>query len=680
MNEELLNRKIQYLKGVGPKRAAAFALLGIKNLNDLVNYYPRTYEDRSVIRKISDLSPGEKATVFCMVTNIESRRIRRNLHVIKAVLTDGTGYINVVWFNQAYLLNKIKESKKYWFYGKVERKILFEMANPVFSENFENFAVILPIYNKNKALTQNVIRSSMKTVLSEISSHFNEIFPTWITEKYELLQLDKSIRNIHFPESNELFYEARKRLVFQEFFLLQTALLMIKTRMKGEAPVEEVFEKFSMGDKYIGNLGFELTGAQIKVIVEIRNDFKSGKLMHRLVQGDVGSGKTAVAAVAISDTVENGCQAAFMAPTEILARQHYDNLRIQFEKLGIKTVYLNGGMKASIRNDILEKIKNNEVDVVIGTHALIQKDVQFSNLGLVITDEQHRFGVNQRNALAEKGKNPHTLVLTATPIPRTLALILYGDLDISVIDEMPPGRKKIETYTVDSSKRRRVMEFAAKRIKEGSQVYVVCPRIDEDDSSDMMSAEGVFKEFSNYYSAYKVDLIHGKMKSSEKDMKMKTFYEGKTDILVSTTVIEVGINVANATLMIIENAERFGLAQLHQLRGRVGRGRSQSYCIMISRSDSTISKRRMEIMKNSTDGFYISEQDLVIRGQGEFFGTRQHGLPEFKIANIYTDMDLLKKAQSAAVRLLEYDPELLSADNINIMKTIESQYGTFITI
>ncbi|MFO7611786.1 MAG: ATP-dependent DNA helicase RecG [Clostridia bacterium] len=680
MIDDALNKDIRYMKGVGPKRAGYFNDLGIYCLKDLVEYYPRTYEDRSIVKKINELESGEKATVQCVVTNIEARKFRNNLHIIKAVLSDGTGYMNAVWFNQQYNFNKLGEGKKYWFFGRVERKILMEMINPAFSDDFDNFAVIVPIYSKNKGLTQNTIRNTIKNALSETEDCFTEIMPDWIMTEYGLLEYGKSVRNIHFPKSNDLFYKARERLVFQEFFLLQTALLNIRHRIEGLEAGGSKFIDFCKGDMYIKGLGFQLTGAQQRVINEIRGDLASGRVMRRLVQGDVGSGKTAVAAAAIADACGNGFQAAFMAPTEILARQHYESLRQDFDGLGYNTVYLSGGSKTNERNAVLELIKNGGADIIIGTHALIQKGVEFNRLGLVITDEQHRFGVNQREALAGKGETPHSLVLTATPIPRTLALILYGDLDISVIDEMPPGRQKIETYAVDEGKRRRVLDFAERRMKEGSQVYVVCPRIEDDEASDMMSAESIYEELQERFGGFNVELLHGRMKASEKDSRMQLFYEGVTNMLVSTTVIEVGVNVPNATLMIIENAERFGLAQLHQLRGRVGRGSGQSYCIMVNRSSGEIPRKRMKIMEKSTDGFYISEQDLVLRGPGEFFGTRQHGLPEFRIANIYTDMDILKKAQKAALRIISEDPCLLSIGNANIMKEIEMRFENFKTI
>ncbi len=668
--DNILNKEIRYLKGVGPKRAEAFSALGIHTLNDLVNYYPRTYEDRSILKKIEEIEHGEKVTVHCTVSNIESRRIRKNLHILKAVLFDETGYMNVIWFNQDYFYKKLKNGEKFWFFGRVERKILPEMTNPVFSTSFRDFAIIVPIYKKNKELTQSIFRKSIKAAFDEEGFIFREIFPAWIIRKYALAGYNEAIRNIHYPTDNKAFYKARRRLVFQEFLLLQTALLLMKHRYKHEAFPGNIYKRFDSGDSYVKSLSFEMTGAQKRVLAEIRSDFRSGKPMHRLVQGDVGSGKTAVAAAAIADTCENGYQAAFMAPTEILAKQHYENLKDPFSKLGLTVAYLGGDLKVSLKKETIAMIENGIADVVIGTHALIQETVAFNRLGLVITDEQHRFGVDQRKTLADKGESPHSLVLTATPIPRTLALILYGDLDISIIDEMPPGRKAIETYAVGPDKRRRVLEFARKRMKEGAQVYYVCPRIEEESEDDLMSADSVYKELLPFFSDFSVDLIHGRMKTSEKDEIMKSFYAGRTDLLVSTTVIEVGVNVPNATLMIIDNAERFGLAQLHQLRGRVGRGSEQSFCIMINRGNGNVAAKRMEIMSGSTNGFYISEQDLVIRGPGEFFGTRQHGLPEFKIANIYQDMDVLKNAQEAAVSLLKDDPDLISSENVNIMSEI----------
>lgn len=675
---DFLNQEIRFLKGVGPKRAEAFNSLGIKNIGDLIDYYPRSYEDRSVIKKINEIEPGEKATVYCTVSNIESRRIRKNMHILKAVIFDETGYMNVVWFNQDYYYKKLKNGSKFWFFGKMEKKFLPEMTNPIFSDSHEEFAIIVPIYKKNSELSQSNFRKSIRTAFEDERINFNEIFPDWLLDEYNLPGYEYSIKNIHFPIDNNNFYKARKRLVFQEFFLRQASLILLKNQYHDPAFKGYTYNNFTLGEKYTDSLGFELTKAQKRAIEEIKEDFKSQTPMHRLVQGDVGSGKTAVAVWAIAATCGNGYQSAFMAPTEILAKQHFRNLKNSFEKLSLKVVYLGGDQNIKDKQSVKNMIKEGEADVIIGTHALIQESVEFNNLGLVITDEQHRFGVNQRNILKAKGESPHSLVLTATPIPRTLAIVLYGDLDISIIDEMPPGRTPVETYAVNELKRIRILEFAEKRMKSGSQIYYVCPRIEDDDDSDLVSAESVYKELVSYFGNFKVDLIHGKMKAKEKERIMLEFYNGNIDFLISTTVIEVGVDVPNAALMIIDNAERFGLSQLHQLRGRVGRGREKSYCIMINRGKGNIAAKRMEIMSSSTDGFFIAEKDLAIRGPGEFFGTRQHGLPEFKIANLYQDIDLLKKAQEASFRLLEEDPELRLPENGNIMVEIEKMIRNYI--
>lgn len=684
MNDPVLEKSIRYIKGVGPKRADYFQKLGICTVGDIISYYPRDYEDRSVIKKIKDLEPGEKATVLANITSADSRRIRRNLHIINAKARDDTGSMNLVWFNQEYYFKKLQKGRQYYFYGKVDMKPYAEMSNPVFSSDFKDFAVIVPVYGKNSGLTQNMIRKTVRKALDDSKGHVREIFSKRQLKEISLPDIGTALENIHFPVSNEMFHKSRERLVFQEFLILQLALLFLKNKIRGEAASNYIINDFKAGDRYAENLGFDLTGAQKRVLSEIRGDLSSGRVMHRLVQGDVGCGKTAVAASTIADVCSSGLQSAFMAPTEILAMQHYKGLREDLAKVGVKAALLTGKMKKSEKGSILEKIKNGRIDLVIGTHALIQDDVEFKRLGLVVTDEQHRFGVNQRNLLEEKGTIPHSLVLTATPIPRTLALILYGDLDISVVDEMPPGRKKVKTYSIGPDKRGRALEFAGKKMENNEQVYLVCPRIGEKDEEGeddgMSSVKDILSEMKTTFSDFKVEAMHGKMSPDEKSGRMKAFYEGKIDMLVSTTVIEVGVDVPNATLMIIENAERFGLAQLHQLRGRVGRGKGQSHCILINRGTSDVARRRMDIMEQSSDGFLIAEKDLEIRGPGEFFGTRQHGLPELKIANIYTDMDILKKAQKHAVGLLEEDPDLIKPDNANIMVEIDGTYGELLTM
>jgi len=676
MNLDDLNKEIRYLKGIGPKRAEAFNKLGIFKVSDLLEYFPRTYEDRTIIRKINELTDGESCVIKAIVDTMEFRRIRRNLNIIKATVKDESGYMSVVWFNQDYLRSSIKPGNVFWFFGKVKKGIIPELINPVFNEDLANIEGIVPVYRKNASLSQNFLRKSIRTAIEISGNLMEEFMPETITAAYRLMGYNDAVRNIHFPKSPEKFLEARRRLVFQEFFILQVSLLILKLKIGKNAPPKEKLSDFSAGNQYMDNLDFNLTNAQKRVISEIRQDLSSGKPMNRLIQGDVGSGKTAVAATIITDICSNEMQAAFMAPTEILALQHYENLGVSLAEYGIRTELLTGSIKGAERDKILADVSEGRINLLIGTHALIQDNVQFNRLGLVITDEQHRFGVEQRAVLGEKGNAPHSMVLTATPIPRTLALILYGDLDISVIDEMPPGRKPVETHAVAESKRLRVLEFVEKRIKNGGQVYYVCPRIEDSDGEDgILSVEKVFDELRRRYPDYIVRMMHGKMKNSEKEKIMREFRSGIVSLLVSTTVIEVGVNVPNATLMVIDNAERFGLAQLHQLRGRVGRGEEQAYCIMINRGGNPISEKRMKIMEKTNDGFVISEEDLRIRGPGEFFGTRQHGLPEFRIANIYTDMDVLKQAQKAAVDWVSDDLDLQGRGNHNIMKKINEEYG-----
>ncbi len=670
--------EIRFLKGVGPSRAEAFKKLGIETIGDLIEYFPRYYEDRSYVKKIKDITDGESVTVIVKVTTVEFRRIRKSLSILKLTGEDGTGYISIVYFNQDYLRSTFKEGNEFCFFGKVTQKIIPEMSNPVFSVNYSEFAVIEPVYRKNRDLSQNIIRKSIKTAFEAVNQKPREFFPADIMGKFSLMGYGDAVRGIHFPDSNECFIEARRRLVFQEFFLLQASLLLIKSKVNESAPIKDQIIDFNLGNKYIKSLDFELTEAQKRVINEIRNDFSSGKPMNRLVQGDVGSGKTAVAATVIADVCNNGLQAAFMAPTEILAAQHYNNLKEKMHGLGIRAALLTSAVKGVKRREMLEEISSGIADLVIGTHALLQDDVEFRELGLVITDEQHRFGVEQRAILGSKGNVPHSLVLTATPIPRTLALILYGDLDISLIDTMPPGRKHIETHSIDEGKRRRALDFAGKMMKQGRQVYYVCPRIEDDVETDgIVSVDKIYEELKTVYKNHTIGMMHGRMKSSDKEKIMKDFYAGHIDLLVSTTVIEVGVDVPNATLMIVENAERFGLAQLHQLRGRVGRGSDQSYCILINRSSNPIALQRMKIMEKTNDGFIISEEDLRLRGTGEFFGTRQHGLPEFKIANIYTDIHILKEAQKAALELIADKNNLHKEENKNIISKIEEKLNDF---
>ena len=540
---------------------------------------------------------------------------------------------------------------------------------------------IVPVYPSTKGLTQNIIRSSIKAALELTDGKFEEVLPEWIKKEYSLLGLDYSISNIHFPKSNDDFIKARYRLVFEELFLLQLALLSVKNTLRKNKKAIKFQKNREKIEEFIKNIGFNLTNAQRKVFDEIEKDMESDKVMNRLVQGDVGSGKTIVAIIALYKAVINGYQGALMVPTEILARQHFETIHSLFLKEGIKVDLLVGSQTAKEKKNILKDIEEGKTDVVIGTHAIIQDSVKFLRLGLVITDEQHRFGVRQRAVLSNKGNNPDMIVMTATPIPRTLALILYGDLDISIIDELPPGRKPVETYVVDNSMRKRINNFIRKKVLEGRQVYIVCPLIEESDSVDLKSAEKLAEKIKkDDFKDLNVGLIHGKMSGKDKENVMESFLKGEIDILVSTTVIEVGVNVPNAAVMVIENSERFGLSQLHQLRGRVGRSVHKSYCILYNEGKNKVAKERMKVMEKNSDGYIISRKDLEIRGPGEFFGTRQHGIPQLKIANLYNDMDILKKAQTAALDLIKKDQDFTMKEHFLLKKKIINEFGEKINI
>ncbi|MCX7843015.1 MAG: ATP-dependent DNA helicase RecG [Clostridia bacterium] len=672
MNEgikEILRKPIQYLKGVGEARARLFNRLGIFTIDDLIKYYPRDYEDRGNLKKIIQLADGESCAFQGVIaTAVTESRPRKGLSIYKLLIKDETGAIIATWFNQHYLKNIFKVGESYVFYGKISRKFRsFEVQSPVFEkvnkDGMKNTCRIVPVYPSTAALSQNIFRAAVSNALVLVSGKLEDALPIHIRTNYKLCEINYCVSNIHFPATVEDFNNSRFRLAFEELFILQLGLLSIKNSLQQEKegikfkPVDEVRQ-------FIEELPFKLTSAQKKVFGEIEADMESNKVMNRLVQGDVGSGKTIVAVLALFKAVKNGYQGTLMVPTEILAEQHFKSIAPLLEQYGIKTALLTGGQSKKQKEHILQQIKNGCIDAVIGTHALIEDNVQFEKLGLVITDEQHRFGVRQRAKLSKKGDNPDVIVMTATPIPRTLALILYGDLDISIIDELPPGRKPVKTYIAESSMRDRVNNFIRKKVGEGRQVYIICPLVEASEEVDAKSAMETAKRIAaKDFRDLKVGLIHGKMKHKEKEEVMREFVEGRIDILVSTTVIEVGVNVPNSTLMVIENAERFGLAQLHQLRGRVGRGEHQSYCILYNESQSDISRQRMQVMEKTNDGFVISEKDLELRGPGEFFGTRQHGIPELKIANLYKDMDILKTAQKAALELLEQDPLMERPEN-----------------
>ena len=673
-----LNKDIKYIKGVGPNRAVLLNKLGIFTLGDLITYYPRDYEDRSKPKKICDVVNGEEVLVQGIVqSKLVESRIRKGLTLYRTKIADDTGFMEIVWYNQSYLKNQIKQGQVYNFFGKVSLKYnKKEMNSPVFDidTKTKNTGKIVPLYPLTYSLSQNVLRGIIENGIKEIEGQLPETLPEYILKNYSLYDINTAIKQIHFPDNFEKYELARKRLAFEELLIMQLALLTLK---KSYTHQEKgiVFDKNIKMADLIDNLPFKLTKAQLRVLEEIDNDMESEKPMNRLLQGDVGSGKTIVSIISAYKAVKSGYQVAIMAPTAILASQHLESFTQILGEYGIKCELLISNITKKRKEEMLERLKNGEIDVIIGTHALLEENVVFKNLGLVVTDEQHRFGVKQRGTIVAKGNNPDTLVMTATPIPRTLALILYADLDISIIDELPPNRQKIDTFAVTKRLEERVNNFVKKQIDEGRQAYIVCPLVEENEEINAQSVLELAERYKNeVFADYKVEYLHGKMKPKEKDEIMEKFKKGEIDILISTTVIEVGVNVPNASIMIVENAERFGLAQLHQLRGRVGRGEYKSYCILKYQGNSDIIRQRMSIMQETNDGFKISEKDLELRGSGEFFGTKQHGLPEFKIANIFQDMPMLKNIQSIASDILKEDPELEQEKNKRLKHEVEKKF------
>lgn len=651
-----LSCPILELPNIGQQRAKKLNGMGIFTMEDLLTHFPREYDDRSHICKIKDLVLNEENTfIACAKGEGETIRIK-NITFTRVKLYDETGSVFAVWYNQMYMKKAFAEKTEYLFKGKLQKKYgKLEVSSPEYEKADIAMNKIVPIYPSVNGLSQKIWRKLIGDVIDKTKGQLKECLPHWLRKQYLICERNFAIENIHFPETQQNFFIARRRLVFEEFFLLQLGLLLMKqTLQQGKKGI--ILQKQYVISEFEKRFPFTMTNVQKNVILEIEQDMTKGKVMNRLVQGDVGSGKTAVAMTIAYWTIQNGYQVALMVPTEVLAEQHYESFCEMFEPFGIKTVLLSGSLTAKQKKEVLQQIASGEANMILGTHAVIQKDVIFFKLALVITDEQHRFGVRQRGALSEKGENPHVLVMTATPIPRTLALILYGDLDISIIDELPPNRKKIDTIAVTPSYRERIYQFIKKYADMGLQTYIICPMIEENEKMEVQSVLAYTEALQqNQLKEYRVACVHGKMKSKQKQEIMQSFSNGEIDVLVSTTVIEVGINVPNAVIMLIENAERFGLAQLHQLRGRVGRGSEKSYCILINEGKNKIAKQRMNVMQKSSDGFIISEMDLQLRGPGEFFGTKQHGLPALKIGNLYKDIAILKEAQSAAEAMLQKD-------------------------
>lgn len=657
-----LQTDIRYIKGIGEQRAKALNKLGIFTLRDLIAYLPRAYEDRTLTRPIRELVIGETACVRAMLaTDPTAARISGGRTLVKARAVDDSGSLELVFFNQEYRKNSLHRGETYIFYGRVEGDLLRRsMVNPILEPEDRQLLTgrIMPIYPLTAGLSQLQLSKAVGQGLQACRDQLEDILPDDLRQAHQLCHSCFAYDNIHFPDSPEALELARRRLVFEELFLLTCGLQLLRSRRCDV--VGPVCHSADL-EVFYGALPFSLTGAQKRAIADAVQDMLSGKPMNRLCQGDVGSGKTMIAAACIWFIVQSGWQAALMAPTEILAKQHFQNLQPLFARFGITAALLTGSTKAKERRNILEGLADGTIDVCIGTHALLTADVAYRRLGLVITDEQHRFGVSQRAALSQKAENPHLLVLSATPIPRTLALIIYGDLDVSIIDELPPGRQKVDTFAVDERYRQRIYAFLRKQVQEGHQVFIVCPLVGEDDAlPDERKAVTAYakKLQEEIFPDLRIAVLHGKMKAKDKESVMAAFAAGEQDILVSTTVVEVGVDVPNATCMVVENAERFGLSQLHQLRGRVGRGQAKSFCILLSQQTTEETKRRLKALTDTNDGFKISQEDLAIRGPGDFFGQRQHGLPSLKIADLSCDMRLLEEAQSAAKALMAEDPSL----------------------
>ncbi|MCZ6818719.1 MAG: ATP-dependent DNA helicase RecG [Calditrichaeota bacterium] len=678
-HRQLLTTSVQFLKGIGEKRGDRLKEVGVEIILDLLYYFPRRYLDRSHITSIRDLQDDLTTTVVGRVQFFGIKKGKKSRFVL--VLFDGTGYLNCVWFHRVQYWNKLFEKgETLAMSGKVTRYGDYQMVHPEFDrlndsgdENFVNTGRIIPLYSSTEALSKvgldsRGFRRVLREAVGGFAKELSETLPESLRQRHRLSGLRPAIEDVHFPHDRKSLAAARRRLKFDELFYLE---LMLAYRKRRVAVSQKGIEFLKVGDrtrKLLEFLPFELTAAQKRVIREIRDDMKKSTPMNRLVQGDVGSGKTVVALVTMMMALENGYQAALMVPTEILAEQHFLTMHELLEKIGVKVVLLVGGQPKKERDAILAAIKQGEAEIIVGTHALIQEAVAYHRLGVAIIDEQHRFGVMQRATLMEKGLSPDVLVMTATPIPRTLSMTLYGDLDVSIIDELPPGRKQVKTHWRSDKKRNRIYGFVKEQIEQGDQGYIVFPLIEESEKMDLQAAIENYEHLkSGLFKDYNVGLLHGRMKSEEKEQVMAQFKAGEIHILVSTTVIEVGVNVPNATIMIIENAERFGLPQLHQLRGRVGRGEKKSYCFLIARYPiSADAKVRLETLVETNDGFKIAEVDLRLRGPGEFFGTQQSGLPELRIADIVKDEELLLAARKEAFDIVMNDKHILNIENMPV--------------
>ena len=667
--------RLDTLPGIGPARARGLEKLGLVTVEDLLRCYPRSYEDR---RKFSTVAAAPVDIPVCLELLVAEpprlSRIRKGLELVKARLVDDTGSLTATFFNQSYMKDALRPGETYIVYGKVEgppgRR---QMTNPVCerSDRVRFTGCILPVYALTHGISNNLLAGLARRCVDECAGQLEEVLPGPLRREHALAAAEFACRNIHFPRDEEALELARRRLIFEELFYLTCGMALLRTRRDEAAGVPFAIPPV---EEFLALLPFPLTGAQRRVMDEIAADVSAGPPMNRLVQGDVGSGKTMVAAYGAWLAAKNGRQCALMAPTELLAEQHFRSLAPLLEQAGLRVGLLTGAVKGRARKELLAALAAGELDLLIGTHALLSEGVDYADLGLVITDEQHRFGVAQRAALSAKARRPpHVLVLSATPIPRTLSLVIYGDLDVSVIDQLPPGRTPVQTFVVGEDKRQRMYGFVRKLVGEGRQAYIVCPAVEEgeDEGAGLKAATTYAQGLqTEVFPDLRVGLVHGKMKPREKDAVMTAFAGRELDVLVSTTVIEVGVDVPNAALMVVENADRFGLSQLHQLRGRVGRGKHQSYCVLVTSTRNPDSRARLKVLTKTTDGFQIAEEDLKLRGPGDFFGQRQHGLPQLRIADLAGDMRVLKEAQLAAQELLERDPGLKLPEHAPLLKQV----------
>lgn len=672
MKNYLLSYSLLNSTDLSPKEIKQLELLGINTIHDLFYYFPRAYDDRTNILKIGDLRGEEYVVLKANIINITAPPTRSGLKMVKATATDGSGMIDLVWFQMPYLRKTLKIGEEYIFIGQVKSGYRFQMVNPEFkltsSQRKLAEGEILPIYSTSKNLPQNSFRKIIKKFIKEAINLFEENIPSEIISEYNIMNRKNALIKIHFPNNSKDIEEAKRRFAIEELLILEMGI--VQKRFENSYTNEK---KYSLQDnkelvkKYLSSLSFELTKAQKKVITEIYTELNSGKIVNRLIQGDVGSGKTVVSMVLLLYMIENSYQGVMMAPTEILATQHYLSVKEKFENLGIKVALLTGSFSGKKKQNIIRDIQNGDIDIVIGTHALIEENVIFKNLGMIIIDEQHRFGVNQRKALRDKGVLANLIVMSATPIPRSLALSIYGDLDVSVIDSLPPGRKPIKTKWISSDSEIFTMyNFIDKQLNKGRQAYFIAPLIEESEKLSAKSVEQLSIEVNKFLPNYRIGILHGKLKNSEKDEIMTRFKNHELDILVSTTVIEVGVDVPNSTIMVISDAQRFGLSALHQLRGRVGRGSFQSYCFLVSKTDNDTSKARLHIMEETQDGFKIAEEDLRLRKSGEIFGTKQSGLSDLKFVDIVHDIKTIKLVKDIAYDYLKRNNGKISNSYLNI--------------